>query len=176
MTKKLIIMRGLPWTGKSYTAKEIAGEEGLIFSTDEYFYTQIKPEKPDQYSFHPRFLGHAHKWNYVRTTLAINEGHPLVIVDNTNTTASEPKKYVEYAINQDYEVEVQEPTSDRWMEIRELLYSKKANKSELKEWAKKLAEGSAETHNVPQNAIERMMWRWECDLTPEIILAAPDYQ
>lgn len=168
--KTLIVMRGLPWTGKSYRAKELAGENGQIFSTDEFWYKVNKPDKPDEYSFNPRFLEQAHKWNQLRCQRRIDMGDPLLIVDNTNTTAVEAKPYVEYAHWQDYEIRIEEPTSSWWLEIRELLLNKKANKKALKDWAAKLAEGSKETHSVPAFAIERMMWRWQCDLTVDQVL------
>ena len=172
--KTLVVMRGLPWTGKSYRAKELQGS-GVIYSTDEYFYKILKPDRPDEYSFNPRFLADAHRWNRVRAQRAIEEGVSPIIIDNTNTTASEPKAYVEYAYYQDYQIRVEEPTSPRWLEIRALLKDKRGNKNKLKEWAKVLEEGGKETHSVPFFAIERMMWRWECDITPEDILNAPDY-
>ncbi len=168
--KTLIIMRGLPWTGKSYRAKELAENEELIFSTDDYWYEVNFPKKPDEYSFNPRQLGAAHKWNQLRAQRAIDVGETPIVIDNTNTTASEPLPYVEYAHWQEYKICIEEPTSERWLEIRGLLQSKKSNKKELKEWAAKLAEGSKETHNVPHFAIERMMWRWQCDLTVDQIL------
>lgn len=174
--KKLIIMRGLPWTGKSYRAKELAGDTGLIFSTDEYWYKIRKPDQPDHYSFNPRYLADAHNWNQQRTFRKIELGEPLIIIDNTNTTSSEPKKYVEYAHWQDYEINIEEPTSERWLEIRELLFDKKGNKKQLKQWAAKLAEGSKESHSVPQWSIERMMWRWESNLSVEQILAAKNFE
>lgn len=170
--KKLIIMRGLPWAGKSYRAKELAGDVGVIYSTDEYWYKIRHPHEPEKYSFNPRYLGDAHHWNHLRTQKSIELEHPLIIIDNTNTTASECKHYVEYAHYQDYEIAFEEPTSDRWKAIRELLKDKRANKKELKEWSFKLAEGSKETHSVPQWSIEKMMWRWENDLTVEKCLAA----
>jgi NEDD4-binding protein 2 len=176
MEKTLIIMRGLPWTGKSYTANEVKGETGVVYSTDEFFYKVVKPEKPEEYSFSPRFLGQAHKWNLVRAQNAIEQGVTPIIIDNTNTTPSEPKKYVNYAVPQGYEVRILEPTSDRWQEIRTLLSDKKKNKKALKEWAKKLEAGSKETHSVPFFAIEKMMWRWVCDMTVEMIQNAPDLQ
>ncbi len=172
--KTLIIMRGLPWTGKSYRARELAGTTGKIFSTDDYWYQVNHPEKPDEYSFNPRFLAHAHKWNQVRAHQAMNMGEPLIIIDNTNTTPSEPKAYVEYACWQDYTCRVEEPTSERWLEIAELLRHKRDNKDALRAWAKVLEEGSKETHKVPFFAIERMMWRWWYDMTVEHILEAPD--
>ena len=163
--KTLIIMRGLPWTGKSTRAKELAGETGLIYSTDDYWYQVNHPEKPDEYSFNPRFLGAAHKWNQLRAQRSIDMGEPLIIIDNTNTTPSEPKEYVQYALWQDYKICIEEPTSPQWTEIAPLLLRKRDNKKELKEWAKKLAEGSKENHNVPFFAIEKMMWRWHNNMT-----------
>lgn len=160
MSKKIVICRGLPWCGKSYRAKEIAGEEGVIFSTDEYFYKEVNSSEPDVYNFKPNHLSYAHKWNFHRATLQINLGHPLVIIDNTNTEPWEFANYVNYAKNQDYHAEIAEPTSERWLEIRELLNRKKEFKSELRDWARQLAEGSKETHCVPQFIIEKMMWRW----------------
>lgn len=174
--KTLIVMRGLPWTGKSYRAKELAGTEGVIYSTDEYWYKVNRPDRPDEYSFSPRFLGEAHKWNLLRAQRSIEEGHPLIVIDNTNTTAQEPRPYVEYAAGQEYNICIEEPTSDRWLEIRALLDDRRANKKALKDWAYKLAEGSKETHSVPQWSIERMMWRWQNGLTVEQILSAPAYQ
>lgn len=172
--KTLIIIRGLPWCGKSYRAKELKGDTGVIYSTDEYFYTILKPDKPDEYSFNPRFLSDAHRWNRVRAQAAIEQGVSPIIIDNTNSTAGEPKPYVEYSHHQDYTIRIEEPTSPRWKEIRELLLDKRGNEKDLKEWAKKLEEGSKETHCVPFFAIERMMWRWKNNLTVEQILNAPD--
>lgn len=167
--KTLIVMRGLPWTGKSYRAKELQGG-GVIFSTDEYFYKILKPDKPDEYSFNPRFLFDAHRWNRVRAQKAIEEGISPIIIDNTNTTLEEFLVYAEYAYYQDYQIRIEEPTTQRWMDIRELLEDKRRNKSALKDWAKKLEEGSKETHCVPFFAIERMMWRWQNDLTPDSVV------
>lgn len=179
MDKTLIIMRGLPWSGKSYRARQIYNETAsprkFIFSTDEYFYAKVKPEKPDEYSFDRNYLQAAHKWNLLRTQDVINWGAPLVIIDNTNTTASEPKAYVEYAHMHGYEIRIEEPTSPQWLEIAPLLEDKKANKKELKALAQKLAEGSKETHSVPAYAIEKMIWRWQPNLTVQDILDAPDF-
>lgn len=154
-------MRGLPWTGKSTRAKEIAGDVGKIFSTDEYWYTMVKPECPDEYNFVPRYLGTAHKWNLLRAQKEVEEEYPLIIIDNTNTTAQEAEPYISYAHPQGYKICIEEPTSPRWKEIKKLLVDKRVNKKDLKKWALELAEGSKETHNVPVWSIERMIWRWE---------------
>lgn len=157
-------MRGIPWTGKSYTAKQLlaeSGHEGFIFSTDEFWYKVNKPDLPEEYSFNPRLLGDAHHWNQQRTFRQIELGWPLLIIDNTNTMYDEFKVYVDYAIPQGYDIKIQEPTSERWLEIARLLEDKRGNKDALKQWANVLAEGSKETHSVPFWAIEKMMWRWE---------------
>ena len=179
--KRLVIMRGLPWTGKSFRAKQLleeagkSGVQGVIFSTDEYWYSILKPDKPDEYSFNPHFLADAHRWNRQRAQRQIELGHPLIIIDNTNTTAPEPHPYVVHALHQDYKISIEEPTSERWHVIRELLLSKRQNSDELKKWAAKLAEGSKETHNVPQWSIEKMMWRWQNNLTVDQIVEAKPF-
>ena len=170
--RRLVLMRGLPWCGKSYRAKELAGETGKIFSTDEYWYKVNFPDKPDEYSFNRNLLYKAHKWNHLRSCEAMYIGEPLIVIDNTNTIPSEMKPYVEIALGQGYEISIEEPTSDRWKEIRQLLLSKKQNSKLLKDWALKLEEGSKETHSVPVWAIEKMMWRWENNVTVDQIMGS----
>ena len=158
---RLIILRGLPWSGKSYRAKELAGKDGLIFSTDEYWYKIEDGKNPNIYSFNPNKLKQAHEWNQHRAKEAIQRGKPLIIIDNTNVRKSEPKPYIEMGLVCDYEIMIEEPTSAHWLELRPLLSDKNKNSANLKKWAAFLAKGSKETHNVPQEAIERMMFRWE---------------
>lgn len=167
--KKLILMRGLPWTGKSYRAKELSEshDNAPIYSTDEFWYKIRKPHLPEEYSFNPLYLEYAHKWNQQRAFRDFEIGAPCVIIDNTNTTLREMEVYINYARPQEYEIQIEEPTSDRWKEISELLRDKNQNREKLKAWAIKLEAGSAGIHNVPCFAIERMMWRWEC--TKEIL-------
>jgi hypothetical protein len=166
---RLIIMRGCPFTGKSFTARAILAQnnnEGVILSTDDFWYTQFRPDNAE-YTFDVRLLGVAHCWNRRRALKHIKIGCPLIIIDNTNTMASEfCCDYLLPAWQHNYELTIQEPTSDRWQVIRQLLLDKHKNKTALDEWAIRLAEGSKETHNVPAEAIRKMMSRWECDLDP----------
>ncbi len=169
--KKLILMRGLPSAGKSFRANELKGESGVIYSTDEYWYKINFPDKPEEYSFNINLLSEAHRWNQLRTQRSIDEGHLLIIIDNTNTISSEfCCQYVKYAHFQGYSISIEEPTSDWWKEIRTLLEAKRANSKALKEWAKVLEEKSKQTHSVPFWVLEKMMWRWECNLTPDKVL------
>lgn len=175
MSKKLIIMRGVPWSGKSYRAEELAGENGKIFSTDEYWHKMVNPENPESYDFDKKLLRQAHQWNQLRFQNAVNFSEPLIIIDNTNISASECKVYVAYAKINDYEISIEEPTSPQWQEIKPLLLNKKQNAVAIKEWAVKLAEGSKETHNVPFYAIERMLFKWQNDLTVGQIMNAQSF-
>jgi hypothetical protein len=162
MSKKLVLLRSLPWCGKSFTALEIWKENphGVILSTDDYWYQVVEPEHPEKYSFDLKLLGQAHHWNQKLASDIMESGCPLVIIDNTNTTISEAKVYAEIGFLNDYDIQIQEPTSDRWKIIRELLLDKKKNQKELSAWASRLAEGSKGIHNVPATAIEKMMSRW----------------
>jgi hypothetical protein len=141
----------------------LKGEKGVIYSTDEYWYKVNSPEKPDEYSFDMKLIGKAHSWNQARAKKSMDEGHPLIIIDNTNTTAEEASPYVSHAIIKGYEVHIQEPTSERWQLISSLLNDKEANDNALRSWSEELAAGSKETHSVPEFAIERMMGRWQTD-------------
>lgn len=169
--KVLIVMRGLPSSGKSYRANQLAGDTGVIYSTDEYWYKINNADQPDVYSFDFKLLGEAHRWNQARAIDSFDSGDELVIIDNTNITVSEPRVYVSYAYKLGYKICIEEPTSDHWKEIRVLLRDKRRNEKQLKRWAGKLANLSLETHCVPQEVIEKMMWRWQNNVTAEQILA-----
>lgn len=58
----MIIMRGLPGSGKSYKAKKLAqAENGIIYSTDDFFETTGK------YIYDPSKIGEYHQKNQQRT-------------------------------------------------------------------------------------------------------------
>ena len=160
-TKTLILMRGGASSGKSTRARELAGDNGVILSTDEFWYKMVDPQEPDKYSFKPHLLSEAHLWNQRRAQKYIEEGHPKVIIDNTNIRLFEMMAYVRYSVPQDYDLQVAEPTSPHWLEIRPLLHDKRGNRDTLQEWSHKLAKLSEATHNVPAYAIMRMLWNWE---------------
>lgn len=82
-------MRGLPGSGKSTKAKLLAGEKGLIYSTDDFFMVGGK------YMYNPTMIVEYHKNNLERTVKAMHQEEPLIIVDNTNICLWEMRKYVE---------------------------------------------------------------------------------
>lgn len=103
-TQKLIVMRGIPGSGKSTKARQLKGS-GEIFSTDdrieaqgdynEFFSNMIKNK-----DFSP--LGKVHGLNFKMAEKAMKEGVSPVIVDNTNIRPSEAKNYVEAALSMGY--------------------------------------------------------------------------
>lgn len=144
--KKLIIMRGLPGSGKSTKARELFGEDIDIFSTDDFF---VNPET-GEYEFDAKLLGRNHGLNVKRTEEAMQNGVTPVIVDNTNTRLYEMKKYVQLAQKYGYDVEFHEPDTPWAWDVAELT---KRN-----------------THGVPEHAIQRMFNRWDENPTVEDIL------
>ncbi|XP_050793089.1 NEDD4-binding protein 2-like 2 isoform X2 [Gopherus flavomarginatus] len=106
--KLLLILRGLPGSGKTTLSHILLGQnrDGVVFSTDDYFRQQ------DGYTYNVAQLGDAHDWNQKRAKQAMDQGRSPVIIDNTNTQAWEMKPYVEMALGKGYRVEFHEP--DTW--------------------------------------------------------------
>ncbi|MBI4919502.1 ATP-binding protein [archaeon] len=138
MSKKLILMRGLPGSGKSTIANSL---DGLVLSTDDFFI------KKGVYKFNVRQAGIAHGWNQKRAKDAMSRGESLVIIDNTNITASEMKPYVKMALNYGYKVEILEATSPHKLDVD------------------KLAEYNS--HGVSKDSIQKMKDRYQHNVTIE---------
>jgi len=168
-TKLCYLMRGLPSCGKSYTARQLAGATGVICETDEYFHAHVGDD-PAHYTYRDELLGHARRWNFARFKKAIDEGVSPVIVDRGNSLSEESREYVRYAVQHGYSVELREPDSPWWQEVRVLLKHKKYTRPVLEEWSRKLAEKSRATHRVPAEMIFRWMLKWKWDVTIEDIL------
>ena len=78
--------------------------------------------------------------------------------------------YAKYAVDKGYEVEVKEPESDWWQEIRVLLKYKEVTRPILLQWADILAKMSRGNHRVPASLIRRRMAKWKYDLSVDDIL------
>jgi predicted kinase len=101
--KKLIIIRGLPGSGKSYLAKQLVGE-GIICSSD-YFFTSSNGE----YKFSYSHLGNAHSWCKNEVLRQMIFGTSPIVVDNTNVRKWELDPYIDMAKNLGYVWEIKEP-------------------------------------------------------------------
>lgn len=172
-TQKLVVylMRGLPSCGKSYAARQLVGDAGVICETDEYFYTQIGDD-PTRYDYDADRLEDARRWNFQRFAQAILERRSPIVVDRGNGRNVESREFVTFARDNGYQVELKEPDSPWWQELRVLLkYRRYLQPEVLDRWAELLAEKSRETHRVPQATIKDWMDKWRADLTVEDILS-----
>jgi tRNA uridine 5-carbamoylmethylation protein Kti12 len=99
-TQELVIMRGIPGSGKSTMAKSLV-RKGRIHSTDDVIESQGDYDKffvdmKESKDFSP--LARAHSTNYKNIVKSISEGISPVIVDNTNIKANEAKQIVVKAL------------------------------------------------------------------------------
>ncbi|KFO57385.1 NEDD4-binding protein 2-like 2 [Corvus brachyrhynchos] len=144
--KLLLILRGLPGSGKSTLSRALLGQscDGIVLSTDDYFRQQYG------YTYNAAQLGDAHEWNRKRAKQAMEQGKSPVIIDNTNTQAWEMKPYVEVALEKGYRVEFHEP--DTWW---------KFDPEELEKRNK---------HGVTREKIAQMLERYEYQISIPIVM------
>ncbi len=170
MSERLVyLMRGLPSCGKSHTARTLIASGGVVLETDEYFYTQVGAD-PTHFDYSEALLPSARSWNFARFQEAVARGISPIVVDRGNGLNVETQQYARYAADRGYQVQLREPDSPWWVEIRRLLEDKHANEAALRSWAGRLAEMSQATHRVPASTILHWMAAWRLDITVEDIL------
>lgn len=140
MTKKLIIIRGLPSSGKTTLAIKKRNHlmnigSVVMIATDDFFTID------NVYHWDSNFLSEAHSWNYFRFVKHVFNKVEYIILHNTATTFWEIEKYVKFAIKHGYEIEVCEPDTPWKYDVDELT---KRN-----------------THGVPKETIQKMLDRME---------------
>ena len=112
--KKVIILRGIPGSGKSTLGKQIqaeaqkAGGSVAIVSTDQHFYEL----GGGTYKFDPSQIGQAHSGCFRKFIEALTAGTNLIIVDNTATSGVEVSPYRLGAEAFGYEVEIKRVMAD----------------------------------------------------------------
>ena len=84
--KQLILLRGLPGSGKSTAAKLF--DKALHFEADMYFL-----DADGNYQFDASKIKNAHNWCRDSVMDAMKEGHPIVVVSNTFTQEWEMEVY-----------------------------------------------------------------------------------
>lgn len=153
--KRLVIMRGLPGSGKSTEGRKLAlahmesgGQTVAICSTDSFFM------KDGEYVFDANMLGEYHGLNQYKANQYMSMGVELVIVDNTNTTHKEMEPYKYSASNYLYEVvEILVGKDKLFPEPEYFSPQTYANYIDLCV--------NRNSHGVPKEAIERMARRFE---------------
>ncbi len=132
--KKLILMRGLPGSGKTLFALKLVGD-GIIHSTDDFLI------KDGKYVFDKDNICRYHRRNLVDSINSMTRGISPIIIDNTNIIAEYCKEYVKYGKIFGYDIEVVEVDTPWAFDIEELI---KRN-----------------THDVPRETIEDMLRIYE---------------
>jgi len=143
--KKVIILRGVPGSGKSKYALDItAGTDPYrICSADQYF------EHGGRYYFDPLKLSEAHNFCFGRFLEALLDGYSLIVVDNTNIHHWEYENYEKAAKLVGYKVEIVELQATTIDEIK-LCFDRNA-------------------HRVPRDVIAKMAVDFEHDERAKII-------
>jgi len=96
MKKNLIIVRGLPGSGKSTFAKLL----GRAVCTADDFHT----DRNGNYNWKPENVGRAHEWCKRKCKRFMKAGIETVIIANTSTTEDEIRPYIMIAKNYGYRV------------------------------------------------------------------------
>lgn len=101
--KNVVILRGVPGSGKSTVAKFLletsVAKTKLDCVTDDYF-----TDEDGNYNFDPSKIGEAHAWNFERFKKAVDDGVEYIIQSNTNVIYDHFKDYKEYAEANGYRV------------------------------------------------------------------------
>ena len=101
--RQLVIMRGLPGSGKSTRAKryiaEMKPESSGIFSADDFF---IDPD--GVYRWNGAKLDKAHEWNNERIKAAVEQNTQIVIADNVHAFLYDMRASIKIAEKHNYEV------------------------------------------------------------------------
>ncbi|MGR5160975.1 ATP-binding protein [Vibrio owensii] len=99
---KLLLVRGLPGSGKTTLAKQLSKQlKAKHFEADMYFENEI-----GEYHFDGTKLADAHEWCFQQTRKWLSKGK-TVIVSNTFVRHWEMKRYLKYCEKKQIEVEVQ---------------------------------------------------------------------
>jgi len=97
MTKYLFIVRGIPGSGKSTFAEQLA-PTAQICTADDYHMNDGK------YEWKPENVGKAHGWCQSKVDSLMSGDITPVVVANTSTTMKEMKPYYDLAEKYGYQV------------------------------------------------------------------------
>ena len=100
--QKLILIRGLPGSGKSTFAKTYVELGYAHFEADMYFL-----DKEGNYKFNPKYIKEAHFWCKKNCEYSLRNKRSVVI-SNTFTQKWEMKDYIDLAEKYDVEIEILE--------------------------------------------------------------------
>jgi predicted kinase len=96
----LILVRGVPGSGKSTFAKKLVGDKEYCHKEADMFFV----DRDGNYKFKPSQLKEAHVWCMEEVEFIMKYGHPTVVVSNTFTQKWEMDSYYELAKKYGYRV------------------------------------------------------------------------
>ena len=171
--KRLVLMRGLPSSGKSWTARRIASEEGgEVFEFDAFFERAGSPgASTPEFHWSRSALPQARRAQFRLVREAVDAGVSPIVADDDHRPGPTAKAISSYALSRGYKIEFREPDSPWWLALRPLLENKPAHTRELGTWAQKLCRLNASTHRVSLASFVARIERWNPDLTLLDILA-----
>lgn len=140
----MYIMRGVSGSGKSTMARQLAGPNGAIHSTDSYFMIG------GRYVFDPTKLADNHARNQASFELSLRRGISVVVCDNTNARIVHVLPYLRLAREYGYQIYVVEMAHPDPQ-----------------------AASARNAHGVTSDGVRRMISRWEPwpdDMHPDVSL------
>lgn len=133
---RLIIVRGLPGSGKTTVARRMLGPTGKLCEADQYFVNEN-----GEYHYIPEEAGAAHTECFRNVLQHLGDDVQTVVVANTFTQRWEAAPYIALGKALGYRVEITLPGTT-W------------------QWSPSLCAKRC-VHGVPLNVIEGMLARWE---------------
>jgi NEDD4-binding protein 2 len=135
MSKVLIILRGLPGSGKSSFAKYMFSNN--VFEADQYFYDENGNYNFDASKLHAAHLDCQKRVEELMKMSDTTQYGDEIVVSNTSTTEKELEPYLKLAEKYDYKV------------VSLIVENRHGNKS---------------VHNVPDETMEKMRKRFNIKL------------
>ena len=97
MKKYLIIVRGIPGSGKNTFATQLAPDSNICTADDFHM-------KDGIYDWKPRNVKKAHEWCQSKAESLMKRGSTPVVIANTSTTLKELQPYYDLAKRYGYQV------------------------------------------------------------------------
>jgi len=141
--KRMVVLRGLPGSGKSHIANTLAKNLGYIICSADYYWIEN-----GEYKFDLNKLRNAHDFCYNMAKALVSQ-EKNIIIDNTNTTKQEYGKYTDLAFFNKYDIMIEIANFDG-----------KAFDEKTKQWnVNFLYENNV--HKVPLGTLGKMAKRFE---------------